>query len=114
MHNDLTKRGYQLPHKDNVLAVDVERIRNAFISIDNDLSKIQTGLGLYLDEDGDICQDLDFVLNQDQENNSGGDGEYIKDPADENQNQGNNQNNSGEIATDEEIDSMLDDIFGGE
>lgn len=38
MPNDLTQRGYKLPHPDNIAAQDVVRIRETIIHVDADIS----------------------------------------------------------------------------
>ncbi len=38
-----TKRGYLLPHPNNIAAQDVVRIRETIIQIDNDISKQEAG-----------------------------------------------------------------------
>ncbi len=40
MPNDVSTRGYELPHPDNVASSDVVRIRNALTSIDEDVNEI--------------------------------------------------------------------------
>lgn len=38
MPNDLSQRGYKLPHPDNIAAQDVVRIRETIIHVDADIS----------------------------------------------------------------------------
>lgn len=40
MPNDVTMRGYELPHPDNVASSDVVRIRNAITSVDTDVNEV--------------------------------------------------------------------------
>ena len=40
MPNDQSTRGYELPHPDNVASSDVVRIRNALVSIDDDIEEV--------------------------------------------------------------------------
>tara|TARA_B100001564_G_scaffold332522_1_gene319489 strand:+ start:524 stop:697 length:174 start_codon:yes stop_codon:yes gene_type:complete len=40
MPNDVTDRGYELPHPDNVASSDVVRIRNALGSVDSDVREV--------------------------------------------------------------------------
>ncbi len=40
MPNDQSPRGYELPHPDNVASSDVVRIRNALVSIDDDIEEV--------------------------------------------------------------------------
>ena len=40
MPNDQSPRGYELPHPDNVASSDVVRIRNALVSIDEDIEEV--------------------------------------------------------------------------
>ena len=105
MHDEKTTNYlYPLPHRDNILLDDVERIRQSFILIDSEIKSLYDvidektarleqklnaktsgqRLVLYIDEDGDIAQ------------NAG---------EDEN-------NNASNIATDDEVDAMLDEIYG--
>ena len=80
MHDDrTTNKNLPLPNRDNVLADDVERIREAFNSIDTELASIENQisgvsdeintkisefskqsifekLGFYIDDDGDLAQ----------------------------------------------------------
>lgn len=109
------------------MADDVERLRAAFIAIDGEFSELDTKiksdllvdleakiaslenkintsidninpfaeLGLYLDSDGDICQDFDGNHNTNPGSGSGND----------------DNPNPDKIASDEEIDEMLDEIF---
>lgn len=86
MRDDKTSRGWPLPYKANTLADDVERIRTSFILIDTALSTLEENIsqnlqagfderisaletklqepdifekyGFYVDDDGDLCQDL--------------------------------------------------------
>ena len=116
MRDDKTSRGWPLPYKTNTLADDVERIRTAFNSIDAELSTLEenisqnlienldqkladleakleaqdfgTKYGFYIDDDGDLCQDT----------GSGG-GESTTPQNPEN------------IATDDEVSAMLDEIY---
>lgn len=119
MHDEKTKRGWPLPHRENLLADDVERIRNAFIAIDAEFSKIVSdldtkifaldakldeqishldsqsildALGFFFDEDGDLCY-----------------GDRPDTPSSENPN---TEIPSEQVASDEEIDEMLKEIFG--
>ena len=87
MRDDKTSRGWPLPYKNNTLADDVERIRNAFNAIDSEFSTIEENIetnlsanfearisaleaklqdpdifekyGFYIDDDGDLCQHLE-------------------------------------------------------
>jgi len=56
MRDDKTSRGWPLPYKANTLADDVERIR----TLEAKLQKLNflEEYGLYVDDDGDLCQDL--------------------------------------------------------
>lgn len=40
MHDDKTTRGYKLPHRDNELSVDVDRLRETINSIDTDIDAL--------------------------------------------------------------------------
>ncbi|WP_264338617.1 hypothetical protein [Wolbachia endosymbiont (group A) of Cheilosia soror] len=44
MPNDQTKRGYPLPHPENIAAQDVVRIRRAIEKIDEDMSERDNNL----------------------------------------------------------------------
>ncbi|WP_341817228.1 hypothetical protein [Wolbachia endosymbiont (group A) of Agelastica alni] len=44
MPNDETKRGYPLPHPENIAAQDVVRIRRAIEKIDEDMSERDNNL----------------------------------------------------------------------
>ena len=111
MHDSRTENySWPLPHRENILLDDVERIKNAFVAIDSELASLQASIDekitainskittiqqqkelkkyvLYLDADGDLCQDfIDDEESQDDTN----------------------------IATDEEVEAMLDELYGNQ
>lgn len=137
MHDDKTSRGWPLPHKENTLADDVERIRTTFEAINTEFSTLERNIetklsanfeqkiaaleaksqepdifekyGFYIDEDGDLCQHL--------ENTSGG----STDPDDDSETGGSTETPSvlinGEpatLTTKEDVQELLNELDFGQ